>query len=554
MCRRPLLQNREEQVAMKPSAVEDHRHVMKLTKTLNKTKLLEASLETEEEFLRKPIAEGIGMVHIFHEKKQWKDQKRHSIKKIPTRHQGKVESVGNTENVVGKKPGNFQTKGTDSATAITANDQNSGGFQNPWVFQAPRSTQTMMSQALDAIVTKKSSRVSSAMAASKPPQPEKMGFPKDHRTVSTSLSTFSQDATCKPKTHVVFLKVHKSASSTVMNILFRFGETRNLTFALPINGASQLLYPHYFTVTAVEGFDPGKESQFNIMCHHMRFFQPQVARVMPNTTFYFAILRNPVHLMESSFTYYKGTLPFAKAGNLEEFLNQTFQFYNASAKDSHYAKNLMTFDFGFNHNGNFSAKHVQLMLRLIETEFDLLLISEYFDESMVLLKELLCWDLDDVVSFPLNSRHNSTKSHLSEDTIEKIKSWNKLDWELYVHFNRTFWDKIDWHIGREHMQQEVRALQQKREQLAKVCLQEGGSIVPKNIKDQSLAPLQYGHAEILGYNLKNGLDRATKQMCRRLVTPELQYSKILYRKQYPKKALRFSNPAHLPKLYSRRTV
>lgn len=275
---------------------------------------------------------------------------------------------------------------------------------------------------------------------------------------------------------------------------------------------------------------------------------------MPNTTFYFSILRNPVHLMESSFMYYKGTSCFSKARNLTQFLNQTTLFYNASASDSHYSKNLMTFDFGYNHNGNFSAKQVQLMLKAIEADFDLLLISEYFDESMVLLKEVLCWDLDDVVSFPLNSRHNSTKSSISESTIEKIKAWNHLDWEIYVHFNKTFWEKIDWHIGREHMKQEVRILRQKREELAKSCLQEGGGVAPVMIRDKALAPLQYGNAKILGYNLKPGLDKTTRRKCQRLVTPELQYSRLLYRKQFPKKALKPSSPAHLPKLYNRRTL
>lgn len=275
---------------------------------------------------------------------------------------------------------------------------------------------------------------------------------------------------------------------------------------------------------------------------------------MPNKTFYFSILRNPVQLMESSFTYYKGTSAFSKARDLEEFLNQPSQFYNASAKDSNYAKNLMAFDFGYNHNGNFSAKHIQLMLQAIEAEFDLLLISEYFDESMVLLKEALCWDLDDVVFFSLNSRHNTTKTPLSESTSEKIKSWNKLDWEIYVHFNKTFWDKIDWHIGKERMQNEVRTLQQKREQLAKTCLQGSGSVAPQLIRDQALAPLQYGKAVIMGYNLKPSLDKTTRQMCQRMVTPELQYNRLLYRKQFPKKALKHSNAAVLRKLSNRRTV
>ncbi|CAM5165135.1 unnamed protein product [Natator depressus] len=212
----------------------------------------------------------------------------------------------------------------------------------------------------------------------------------------------------------------------------------------------------------------------------------------------------------------------------------------------------MAFDFGFNHNGNFSAKHMQLMLQYIKEAFDLLLLSEYFDKSMVLLKEALCWDLDSIVSFPLNSREGSTGSALSESTAEKIKSWNRLDWAIYRHFNRTFWQRIDWSMGREHMQQEVRVLWERQEQLAKTCLQGGerGSIGPRELRDKSLAPLQHGKATILGYNLKPGLDKVTERLCLRMVTPELQYSRSLYRRQFPEKAQQIYKPAHPPRIHN----
>ncbi|NXA28005.1 G3ST2 sulfotransferase, partial [Ibidorhyncha struthersii] len=339
-----------------------------------------------------------------------------------------------------------------------------------------------------------------------------------------------------PKTDIVFLKVHKSASSTVMNILFRFGETHNLTFAFPIGGGNQLFYPRHFLARFVQGFSPRSPQRFNILCHHMRFLQPEVHKVVSSSAFYFSILRNPVKLMESSFAYYKGTSAFSRARSLEEFLSQPYHYYNPTDGDSHYARNLMTFDFGFNPDGDVSAERVQLMLKAIEASFDLLLISEYFDESMVLLKEMLCWDLDSVVSFPLNIRDSSTKSPLSDTIVEKIKDWNRLDWEIYTHFNRTFWERIDRDIGRERMQREVKALRERQGELARTCLQGMGSVAPKHIKDSSLRPLQHGNAKILGYNLKHGLDKETERMCRRLVTPELQYSSALYKKQFAQKA------------------
>ena len=42
-------------------------------------------------------------------------------------------------------------------------------------------------------------------------------------------------------------------------------------------------------------------------------------------------------------------------------------------------------------------------------KIDLVLIMEYFDESLVLLKRELCWDLDDVVYFKLNQRSQEYK-------------------------------------------------------------------------------------------------------------------------------------------------
>ena len=47
--------------------------------------------------------------------------------------------------------------------------------------------------------------------------------------------TFDGQDDLQVVTKIAFLKTHKTASSTFQNILFRFGEKRNLTFALPKN-------------------------------------------------------------------------------------------------------------------------------------------------------------------------------------------------------------------------------------------------------------------------------------------------------------------------------
>ncbi|OCT78873.1 hypothetical protein XELAEV_18029963mg [Xenopus laevis] len=329
---------------------------------------------------------------------------------------------------------------------------------------------------------------------------------------------------CKAQTNIFFLKTHKTAGSTIMNILFRYGEFHNLTFALPLQTKSHFFYPKYFTAALVDGFSAKSNKTYEIMCHHMRFLLTEVEKVMPSNTFYFTILRNPVSLMESSFSYYKSTASFITAKSLEDFLNKTSYYY----KGNSYARNIMTFDLGFDHNGKESPKHFQRAGRMVEAIYDLVLITEYFDESLVLLKDALCWTLDDVLSFALNMRTNSTKLAISQETQGKIKSWNQLDWQLYIYFNNSFWNRVE-KFGRERMQREVEELQKRRTQVAKICLK--NTVEMNKIQDKSLIPYQSGKAKILSYNLNSGLGKAEQLLCQRMVTPEIQYTNLLWAKQ-----------------------
>ncbi|KAM7399903.1 hypothetical protein PAMP_019140 [Pampus punctatissimus] len=361
-------------------------------------------------------------------------------------------------------------------------------------------------------------------------------------------------ATCQPKSHIVFLKTHKTASSTILNILYRYGESRNLTFALPLNKHSQLFYPFSFASHFVEGFSSRSVREFHIMCNHMRFRKSEVSKVMPLDTFYFSILRHPVAMMESIFIYYKSIPAFHKTHSLDDFLDNSWQNYNSSVSNNHYAHNILSFDFGFDNNVRTETEDLEerasLAIAAIEQDFHLILISEYFDESMVLLKHALCWSLDDVVSFKLNSRSEQTRHPLLLKTAEKIKKWNALDWRIYLHFNTTFWHKVDSLVGQEQMKREVSQLRELQAKLANICLKDGGAVDPSQIKDAELKPFQYGAAVIQGYNLNPYMDRQTRTNCQRLITPELQYTDRLYTQQFPelaakhRKVFRMVAPQH----------
>ena len=49
----------------------------------------------------------------------------------------------------------------------------------------------------------------------------------------------------------------------------------------------------------------------------------------------------------------------------------------------------------------------------MDNTFSLVMIAERWDESVILLKDLLCWDFRDVVNFKLNAIQENNKYHLN---------------------------------------------------------------------------------------------------------------------------------------------
>ncbi|XP_062849253.1 galactose-3-O-sulfotransferase 4 [Trichomycterus rosablanca] len=352
---------------------------------------------------------------------------------------------------------------------------------------------------------------------------------------------------CRPHSHVMFLKTHKTASSTILNMLYRFGEEHGLQFALPVG--YQFGYPLPFIAQRVKGYKGAHVAEFDIMGNHMRFNKAEVEKVMPADTFYFSILRDPVALTESSYAYYKNVAPaFRHAKGLGDFADNPYKYYEPRLRNNHYARNLLWYDFGLDHNANFSlplAKHGEAVVR---RNFKLILLSEYFDQSMVLLRHALCWPLDAVVSFSLNARQQMPKGRsswvgraavpayllLTEEQRQKLREWNALDWHLYQTFNHTFWGEVE-RFGWARMEAEVALLRSRREALARVCLRDGGRQVEANrIRDRAIRPFQSGLVKILGYELQSGLDNATRQACLRMIRPEIQYKDILDLWQFPR--------------------
>ncbi|XP_036404320.1 galactose-3-O-sulfotransferase 3 [Megalops cyprinoides] len=361
----------------------------------------------------------------------------------------------------------------------------------------------------------------------------------------------------KPKhTSIGFLKTHKTASTTVQNILFRFAERNNLTVALPVQACDhQFCYPRPFSGRFVHPHTlPAR-----IISSHMRFNLTELRRVLPPDTLYVTILREPAAMFESLFSYYNQyCLSFKRVpnGSLEAFLAAPRRYYRPEEKDSMYARNTLTFDLGGDKDRAPSdTAYAEAFIAEVERVFSLVMIAEHFDESLVLLRRLLSWDLEDVLYVKLNMRTPGSRRSLAAGTPARIRAWNALDARLYDHFNSSLWRQLG-ALGPACVAREVRLLRRARDRLVRGCF---GGRLPQlrpaaQIRNKELRPWQpSAQVDIVGYDLPPNGSRGgggggsggglSQDACLKLIMPEVQYSRRLlrsqslrYRRTYPMRA------------------
>ncbi|XP_077867531.1 galactosylceramide sulfotransferase-like [Saccoglossus kowalevskii] len=318
---------------------------------------------------------------------------------------------------------------------------------------------------------------------------------------------------CTPRTNIVMLKTHKTGSSTLQNILFRYADKHNLTLVLPKR--SHLLgYPHKFNSTDIIHV-PWHE--YNILTHHTVFNFPEMKKLMPPDTAFITILRHPVTQFESAFGYfaYRLTLNMSSDNKLETYLAGNDKYFFRQ----HLLHNNYMFDLGIPYNDWNDIDRLEGAIHKLNLVFNLVLIMEYFEESMVLLRHLMCWDVDDVVFLALNVRGAAAREHAGSEITTKIEEWNSADFHLYKYFNKTFWEKVK-RFGETRMENEVEVLKNRLRWYRDKCIsgitQTGNKgFHPKGVK--------------MSWNTLNP-DANQNRDCVDMTRSEIKYTEILRKK------------------------
>ena len=138
---------------------------------------------------------------------------------------------------------------------------------------------------------------------------------------------------------------------------------------------------------------------------------------------------------------------------------------NLSAKNSPlmmpFGANQMIRDLGMPNSCTEDPNKRDEFLTELETKYDFVMIMEYMDESLILLRHLLGLDLLDILSLPANQlRENAPDpiGNLSDHQIANLKLVNAADHALYERFSKLFMKRL-LDFGTERMATELDAYQ-----------------------------------------------------------------------------------------------
>ncbi|KAI8519194.1 hypothetical protein Bbelb_024510 [Branchiostoma belcheri] len=106
-------------------------------------------------------------------------------------------------------------------------------------------------------------------------------------------------------------------------------------------------------------------------------------------------------------------------------------------------RNFMSFDLGYPAEGAEDMERAHRYISELEVDFTLIMLLDYLDESIVLLKRLMCWDLQDVLFITQNNRTYPYKKYEpTKEELAALRRWKAVDYLLYDTFNRSLWRKI----------------------------------------------------------------------------------------------------------------
>ena len=316
-------------------------------------------------------------------------------------------------------------------------------------------------------------------------------------------------------TSVALLKVHKTGSTTFGSILYRFGTRRELSFVMPRDKRNYQYWPNTIDKVYKTFYPACKQNKYDILNIHSRYNgRDALTQYMHKDTYVIATLRHPMDQMISALNFYGLVNRLKRKGKtIEDFLDHPNILADRDPMVWKLVWNSMSYDIGlseFNLPNNVMRsdyesnpvhmEEIERFLNWTEENIDFFMISEKFDESLILLKDRLGWRIEDMIYFSLNTAANPPeRNNVDTDTLLiKTKEFSYIDYLLYermkVKLDRMIEEKGD------ELEVEVSKLRSLNKEFSEYCLER-----------VEVDPSLLGAVDILSNKLKN--ERKDNRCC-----------------------------------------
>lgn len=259
-----------------------------------------------------------------------------------------------------------------------------------------------------------------------------------------------------PGRNFVFIKCMKCATESMATIFRKFALQNKLNVLLPRGNNLYLGWPY---VMETADYRPSSDQYYNCLIEHSIYNASVMKPMFPPGTRFISIIREPWSHFKSTFHYFniQNVVQIVSDTPLSTYLHNisTYELVFKSS-ESHricipngfsITRNLMShclgmgtgFPEGYADITN-NPVTIQEYLNWLENEFSLIMIAEYFHESLVLLKRLMCWSMKDIIYKNVNKGKYSYEENVGDRAV--YEKWSTADYQLYAFFNETLWWKI----------------------------------------------------------------------------------------------------------------
>ena len=157
--------------------------------------------------------------------------------------------------------------------------------------------------------------------------------------------------------------------------------------------------------------------------------------------------------------------------NINQLVKSKFFSQRLGKRKSYqvFGRNQLLWDLGLDVFDMSKKDKIKEKIKSLDNEFDLVLIAERFDESLLLLQNLLCWKISDMSYLKLNERVAKSKTKMSFETRKILKNWLWADFLLYDHF-KTKLDSILNNLSRQEFQSRLTSFHFENAQVFADCV------------------------------------------------------------------------------------